>query len=159
MPDQVKEFFGLPAEERTLSRHKPFNIDIRVRKEYGYWIWMDKNISKGDTLAYTFEVFDLGVDEPFFTATLWNREFSNKVYYVKSDTYKGWLKALDDNEATHILLKADSMEDKWIEKERKMFHSLGWMRGNAIEKFRVVYSDEYYKIVKYIGAEKVRSEE
>lgn len=158
MPEQVKEFFQLPAEERTLSRHKPFNIDIRVRKEYGYWIWMDKNISRGDTLAYTFEVFDLAIDEPFFTTPLWNREFSNKVAYVKSETYKEWLKELNNNNATFILIKTNSIEDKWIKKERKIFYLLGGMRGNAVEKFSIVYSDDKYKIIKYMGAEKEKGE-
>ncbi|GBD96204.1 MAG TPA: hypothetical protein ENG83_06475 [Nitrospirae bacterium] len=148
MPGKVREFLLLPAAERTLSRHKPFNIDIKVRSEYGYWTWLQNNISRGDTLAYTFESLELDPSMPFFTAPLWNREFSNKVVYIKSDTYREWLKKLENIHATHILIKKGSIEDKWIEKERKIFYSLRWM-GNITEKFRIVYADENYKIVRF----------
>jgi hypothetical protein len=149
MPGQIKEFLDMPAHERTLSKHKPFNIDSKVYQEYGYWIWIENNISKGDTLAYTFEAFNLDTSKPFFTAKLWNREFSNKVAYVKSDKYKEWLKDLNSHNASYILTKNGSVEDRWIEKERKLFYSLRWM-GKMKEKFKVVYSDNVYKIVEYI---------
>jgi hypothetical protein len=145
MPGKIMEFLALPAEERTLSRHKPFNIDVKVRKEYGYWIWIDNHIAGGDTLAYTFESFELNTSEPFFTAPLWNREFSNNVLYVKSNTYKEWLKELKENNADYVLVRKNSTEDAWIEKERRLFYSLNWM-GSMKEKFRIVYEDENYKI-------------
>lgn len=148
MPDKIREFLALPAHERTLSRHKPFNIDIKVRNEYGYWIWIENNIIKGDTLAYTFESFDLDTARPFFTAPLWNSEFSNRVVYIKADTYQEWLQGLNSNNADYILIRKDSIEDKWIGKERKLFYSLRWM-GNMTEKFRIVYADENYKVVRY----------
>ena len=149
MPEKIREFLLLAPHERTLSRHKPFNIDIKVRKEYGYWIWIENNISDGDTLAYTFESFELDTARPFFTAPLWNRAFSNRVVYVTSDSYGEWLNELKNNNATYILIERDSTEDKWIEKERKVFYSLRWM-GNITEKFKVVYDDENYKIVRFM---------
>ncbi len=148
MPGQIKTFLGMPARERTLSKHKPFNIDSRVRSEYGYWIWIENNISRGDTLAYTFEAFTLDTSKPFFTAKLWNREFSNKAVYVKSDTYNGWLKEMNNHDTSYILTRQGSVEDRWIEKERKLFYSLRWI-GKMKEKFKVVYSDDIYKIVQY----------
>jgi hypothetical protein len=148
MPEKIREFILLPASERTLSRHKPFNIDIRVRDEYGFWIWIEQNILKGDTLAYTFVDIGLDTSKPFFLTPLWNREFSNRVVYVKSDSYRAWLKKLNDNNATYILTRSSSMEDKWIEKERNVYYSLRWM-GNITEKFKVVYSDKKYKIVRF----------
>jgi len=148
MPEKIKEFIQLPANERTLSRHKPFNIDVKVRNEYGYWIWIENNLSQGDTLAYTFEKFDLNTEEPFFTRPLWNRGFSNKVFYVKSDSYKGWLKVLADLDTSYILIKKDSVEDKWVEKERMVFYNYRWM-GNITEKFKIVYSDDHYNIIKF----------
>jgi hypothetical protein len=148
MPEKINEFIQLPANERTLSRHKPFNLEARVRSEFGYWIWLDNNISSGDTLAYTFEKFDLNTAEPFFTAPLWNRELSNKVFYVKSNSYKKWVEDLTDVDATYILIKRGSAEDRWVEQERRVFYSVRWM-GNITEKFRIMYTDEKYMIIKY----------
>ncbi len=148
MPEKIKEFLLLPAKERTLSRHKPSNIDERVRGEYGYWIWIANNISQGDTLAYTFVDAELDTSKPFFLAPLWNRGYSSRTIYIKSDSYAEWLKELKKNNAAYILIKKDSTEDKWIEKERQVFYSLRWM-GNIKEKFEIAYSDEYYKIARY----------
>lgn len=148
MPGQIKEFVGIPPGERTLSKHKPFNIDTKVHREYGYWIWIENNILPGDTLIYTFEVFDLDARNPLFTAKLWNSGFSNKVAYVKSDSYKEWLKALNSHNASYVLTKKGSAEEGWIEKERKLYYSLRWM-GNVKEKFKIVYSDNIYKIAAY----------
>ncbi len=148
MPEKIKEFLQLPAGERTLSRHKPANIDTKVRGEYGYWIWIENNIAEGDTLAYTFVDTGLDTSRPFFLAPLWNAGFSNKVIYVKSDNYEDWLKKLGNDDAGYILIRKDSTEDKWIEKERRLFYSLSWM-GNMKEKFKIVYSDGNYRIVKY----------
>jgi len=152
MPEKIREFILLPANERTLTRHKPFNIDIKVRNEYGYWMWIENNISGGDTLAYTFESMTLDTSMPFFTAPLWNRGFSNRVAYVKADTYRKWLDRLEGTGATYILCKKGSLEDRWIEKERSVYYSLRWM-GNIAEKFKVVYSDENYMIVMFMKAE------
>lgn len=157
MPGKIKEFLQLPAKERTLSRHKPFNIDVKVRNEYGYWIWIGNNILRGDTIAYTFESFGINTSKPFFTAPLWNREFSNKVVYIKSDDYKKWLNDLENNSATYILIKSNSVEDAWIEKERKVFYSLQWM-GNIKEKFRIVYADENYKIARFNKGGRMKAE-
>ncbi len=148
MPEKIREFLLLPANERTLSRHKPFNLDIKVRDAYGYWTWIDNNVLRDDTLAYTFESFVLDTSRPVFTGPLWNREFSNRVLYIKSDNYKKWLQELGKNKVTYILLKKGSIEDKWIEKERKLFYSLRWV-GNITEKFKVVYADDKYEIVKF----------
>ncbi|MEW6599474.1 MAG: hypothetical protein AB1499_00745 [Nitrospirota bacterium] len=149
MPDKIREFIHLPAGERTLTRLKPSNIDMKVRDEYGYWIWIEKNISKGDTIAYTFVDTGLDTSRPFFFAPLWNTEFSSKVVYVKSDNYEQWLKELTNNGVSYILIRNDSTEDRWIEKERRLFYSLSWM-GGMKEKFEIMYSDTKYKIVKYI---------
>lgn len=138
--EQIKKFIHLPAKERTIGWHAPFNIDIHARQEYGYWIWISRNISGNDNLAYTFE--------PLFHAPLWNNGFSNRISFIKSDTYKEWLKELKKSNVTHILVRQNSMEDKWIEKERKVFSAIGWL-GGLEEKYRVVYSDENYKIVKF----------
>lgn len=148
MPEKIREFLLLPANERTLSRHKPFNLDIKVRDSYGYWTWINNNVLRGDTLAYTFESFVLDAFKPVFTGPLWNRGFSNRVIYIKSDNYQKWLQELGKNNATYILLKKGSVEDKWIEKERNIFYSLRWI-GNIIEKFKVVYADDKYEIVKF----------
>ena len=152
-PAKIKEFILLPSSERTLSRLKPFNIDSKVRDEYGYWIWIENNVHSGDTLAYTFERFTLDTSRPFFTAPLWNRGFSNRVLYVKADSYGKWIDELKRVHATYVLVKKDSLEDRWIEKERKLFYSLRWM-GGIQEKFSIVYADEHYKIAGFKGAEK-----
>ena len=46
------------------------------------------------------------------------------------------------------MIKRNSIEDEWIEKERKVFYAYSWM-GNIAEKFKIVYSDTRYKIVKF----------
>ncbi len=148
MPGKVKEFISLPADERTLANHKPFNIDIKVRREYGYWIWIKNNVLKGDTLAYTFETFKIEALKPVFTAPLWNSEFSNKVVYLKNETYSEWVKALTMAQASYILIRTGSAEDVWVEKERKIYYSLSWM-GGLVEKYKILYADEHYKIVQF----------
>ncbi|MBI4653458.1 MAG: hypothetical protein HY752_00425 [Nitrospirae bacterium] len=140
MPVKIKEFFHLPAKERTIARHAPFNIDLHVRKEYGYWIWISKNITKGDVLAFTFE--------PLFLSPLWNREFSNKIVYIVSDTYNDWIKRLRESKVSYVLIKTNSVENKWIEKEKKVLLSFYWI-GHK-ERFKVVYFDENYKILRFI---------
>jgi hypothetical protein len=137
---QVNKLHSLPAHERTLARMAPFNIDLHARQEYGYWIWISDNISTGDTLAYTFE--------PLFLSPLWNSSFTNKVTYVKADSFSEWKKKLNANSTDYIVIKTNSVEDGWIEKERQMGYSLGWL-GQVHEKFKVLYSDENYKILKF----------
>ncbi len=138
-PKKIKEFIHLPAKERTIARHAPFNIDIQARQEYGYWIWINNNISKGDTLAYPFE--------PLFLSPLWNKGFTNKIIYIKSDNYNQWLKSLRENDVTYVLIRTNSMEDKWVEKEKKLLPNLWWL-GKIKEKIKVVYGDENYKIMR-----------
>jgi hypothetical protein len=136
---KVKEFISLPPEERTLVKQAPFNIDLHAHQEYGYWLWIARNISKDDILAYTFE--------PLFLSPLWNREFSNKVVFVKSDSYNAWLKKLRENKATYVLIRENSIEDKWIDKEKKIMAKYRWL-GGFKERFKVVYADKNYKILK-----------
>ncbi len=140
-PNQIKTLMQLPADERTLSRHKPFNIDLNARQEYGHWIWISNNIVKGDTLVHTFE--------PLFLSPLWNRSYNSNIAYIKLDSYKEWLAELRDNNATYVLVRRNSEEDRWIERERNLRYSMGWL-VRIKEKFRVVYSDENYKIVKFL---------
>ncbi len=142
MPDKIKEFISLPAEERIIGRHAPFNIDLQARQEYGMWIWLSKNMADGETLAYTFE--------PLFMSPLWNSSFSNRVLYIKSENYNEWMKNLRDNNVTHVLIKQNSMEDKWIKKvQRLIYDSPSWLgvSENISGRFKVVYSDENYKIL------------
>jgi hypothetical protein len=148
-PEQIKKFIQLPAHERTIARHAPFNIDLHARQEYGYWIWISNNIAKGDTLAYTFE--------PLFLSPLWNNSYSSKIAYVKSDAYKEWLESLRDSNVTYILVRRHSPEDKWIEKERSVYYSLRWF-GNVTEKFKVVYMDRNYKIIEFMEGKKKKAE-
>ncbi len=140
MPEKVREFIHLPAEERTIARLAPFNLDLQARQEYGYWIWISKNLSRGETLAYTFE--------PLFHSPLWNREFSNRIVITKADNFSEWLKSLKEENVTYILARNRSMEDKWIMKEREALKSLWWVKG-VKNKFKTVYSDENYKIIRF----------
>jgi len=50
---------------------------------------------------------------------------------------------------TYILVRKNSEEDKWIENERKIFSAVGWMAALK-EKYNIVYTDDNYKIAKYI---------
>jgi len=140
MPLQIKKFMHLPANERTLAQHNAFSIDLHARQEYGYWIWLGRNISGGDVLAHTFE--------PLFLTPLWNSAFSNKVAYIKADHYNEWLKMLRHSNTTHVLIRRNSEEDKWIDREEKARSSLGWL-GRLKERFRTVYADENYKVLKF----------
>jgi hypothetical protein len=140
-PKQIKKFMQLPLNERTIAVQAPFNIDLLARQDYGYWIWISRNISQGETLAYTFE--------PLFLSPLWNSGFSNSIVYIKSDEYKQWLKELVENNATYVLVRSNSAEDKWIEYERKIFSTVGWIAALK-EKFKIVYADDNYKIARFI---------
>jgi hypothetical protein len=147
MPEKIREFSLLPPEKRTLTRLKPFNIDTKVRNEYGYWMWIEENIRSGDTLAYTFESQELDTSKPFFPAPLWNREFSNRVIYVKAGSYKTWLKKLYEKSASYVLIRTGSAEDQWV---RVVQNTPYWM--GVTERFQVVYSDDLYKILQFRGA-------
>jgi len=140
-PKQIKKLIHLPAAERMLAAQAPFNIDLQARQDYGYWTWINRNITQGETLAYTYD--------PLFLSPLWNSAFSNKVIYVKADDYKQWLKKLDEHNVTYILMRKNSEEDKWVERERKIYFAVGWMTAMK-EKFKIVYSDDNYKIAKFI---------
>jgi len=143
MPQKIGEFLKLPAKERTIARHAPFNLDLKARQDYGLWIWINNNMSEGNTLAYSFE--------PLFLRPLWNRDFSNKVVYVKSENFNEWEKGLKDNGITHILIKQNSIEDKWIEKIKVLSYRLWWADASNqfSERFKVVYSDENYKVLRF----------
>jgi hypothetical protein len=142
MPGQIMRFLSLPAAERTIARHKPFNIDLHARQEYGYWIWISDNVSAGDVLAYTFD--------PLFLAPLWNSSFSNSITYIKASSRKELLKKLREERVRFILIRTRSEEDEWISKEMKIRASLGWL-GGVKKMFRVRYQDENYKIVERTG--------
>jgi hypothetical protein len=134
MPAKIREFMDLPTNERTIARHKPFNIDIHVSREYGLWTWISENVEEGDTVAYTFE--------PLFLAPLWNNGFSSKTIYVGSDNYYDWLKKLKYKNVTYVLLRQHSEENRWIEEERKDLSGIGGQSGRPEEEFKMVYSDE-----------------
>ena len=140
MPGKIREFILLSPGERTVARLAPFNIDLHARQEYGYWIWISDNISERDTLAFTFE--------PLFLAPLWNREFSNRIVYIRSDAYNVWTNELKMNNVTHVLIRTNSMEDGWIKKEKRLLSGLWWVTAIK-EKFKVVYADENYKIMRF----------
>lgn len=144
VPEKIKEFIDLPAKERTIARQAPFNIDLNARQEYGHWIWISDNVASGDTLAYTFE--------PLFLSPLWNSGFSSSTKYIKSENYYDWLKTLREHNATYVLLRRHSTEDEWIEKERNVLANVGGWLGKPKGKFKVVYSDKNYKIMKVIKA-------
>jgi hypothetical protein len=135
-PAQIKHFVNLPASERTIARHAPYNIDIHARQEYGHWIWISDNIKTGETLAYTFE--------PLFLSPLWNSGFSNSITYIKAESYNQWLKGLERNMASYVLVRTKSKEDKWVEAS----FSLIWM--GMRERFNVEYADDHYKIIKFL---------
>lgn len=137
MPKKIEEFLKRPAEERTIAWLAPFNLDLQSRQEYGYWIWLSRNMKQGDTLAYTFE--------PLFHAPLWNREFSNRIVSVKADHYDEWMQRLKQEGVTHILVRNRSKEDKWMMKENEAASSLWWVQG-VKRKFTTVYADENYNI-------------
>jgi len=140
-PKQIKKFIHLPAAERMLAALAPFNIDLNTRQDYGYWTWINRNITQGETLVYTYE--------PLFLSPMWNSAFSNKVIYIKADDYKQWLNKLVEHNVTYILMRKNSEEDKWVERERKIFFAVGWMT-DLKEKFKIVYADDNYKIAKFI---------
>jgi hypothetical protein len=134
-PHQIKKFIQLPPADRTLAMHAPFNIDLHVRQEYGYWIWITRNVARGDTLAYTFE--------PLFFSPLWNSSFSSRIAYVREKSYNGWVDGLKKNDASYVLIKTNSQEDKWI----KLSYSMSWLGPK--ERFNVVYADPNYTIAKF----------
>ncbi|MBI4837912.1 MAG: hypothetical protein HY806_01965 [Nitrospirae bacterium] len=140
-PSKIKEFVRLPAKERTIAGHAPFNIDLQARQEYGYWIWIGNNILRDDTLAHTFE--------PLFLSPLWNGGFTSKIIYIKAESYNEWLENLKKNNVTYVLIRRNSEEDKWIDNARKLIGRFWWLSAPS-EKFKVVYSDENYKIMKFI---------
>jgi hypothetical protein len=143
MPWKIGEFLKMSPVERTVARHAPLNIDIQARQDYGLWIWVNNNMSDGETLAYTFE--------PIFLSPLWNRSFSNKVIYIKSETFNDWIKALKAEKVTHVLIRQNSEEDKWINDVRNLLYRLWWSapQEQSSSRFDIVYSDDNYKVVRF----------
>lgn len=47
---------------------------------------------------------------------------------------------------THVLIKQNSIEDKWIEEVKELVYNSLWWAGIS-ERFKVVYSDENYKVL------------
>jgi hypothetical protein len=139
VPLKIRDFLRLPAHERTIARHAPMNIDTHARKEYGLWIWLSRNLSSGDVLAYTFE--------PLFLSPLWNRDFSNKIVFMKSVKFNEWMKGLKKNNVTYVLVQKDSQEDKWVNTVNE-FYSRGALMFNRGNRFQVLYADENYKVLR-----------
>jgi hypothetical protein len=50
---------------------------------------------------------------------------------------------------TYVLIRKNSGEDKWIENEMRIYSAVGWMAALK-EKFKIVYTDDNYKIAKFI---------
>jgi hypothetical protein len=146
MPSKIREFMDLPAKERNIARHKPFNIDIHARQEYGYWMWISNYIQEGETLAYTFD--------QLFLAPLWNDGFSSKTVYAGAFNYHDWLRKLKDRNVTYVLLRTHSEEDIWIEKKSRALTGIVEESGRQQVEFQMVFSDDNYKIVKLVKAEK-----
>jgi hypothetical protein len=145
MPAKIREFINLPATERTIARHKPFNIDIHVRQEYGYWTWIHDNVKSGETVAYTFE--------PLFLAPLWSKGFTSKIMYIHTKKNSHWLEKLKDKNVSYVLLKKNSYEDHRIERKRYAVPETGESAGKPDVHFTVVFSDNIYKIYKIAKAE------
>jgi len=141
-PEQIRRFIHLPSSRRTIVEHDPFNIHLQARQEYGYWDWVRHHIKEGDVLAYTFE--------PLFMAPLWNGEYSNRIVYVKADSYNEWLKGLREEGVTHVLVRTGSTEDGWIEDEVKLISDYIWL-GGIKKMFSMVYSDENYRIYRVLS--------
>ncbi len=140
-PGKVLEFTRLPFKDRIIARHAPFNIDLQARQEYGLWIWVSNNMTGKNTLAFA--------SEPLFLAPLWNGSFSNKVVYIKSSSYNEWIKRLRDNNVSHVLVRRNSTEDKWIDDVTRLLYNIpGWLNASkrVSERFKVVYSDDNYKV-------------
>ncbi len=142
MPEKIREFIHLPPGERTIARLAPFNIDVHAREEYGYWTWISRNVREGDTLAYTFD--------PLFLTPLWNGSFSNRIIYIRADTYKAWLKELEKNNTTYVVIKRNSTEGRWIGKEKRLLARFGWL--GAMERLENAYADDHYMIMRLAGS-------
>jgi len=145
MPAKIREFIDLPANERTIARHKPFNIDIHVKQQYGYWTWINDNVREGDTVAYSFE--------PLFLTPLWNNGFSSNIIYISAENYDDWLKKLKGRGVTYALLQQQSKENNWIEGNRKLLADREGKTVIPAEEFDLVYTDDNYKIMKLLKAE------
>jgi hypothetical protein len=138
-PLKIKEFINLPSKERTTARYAPYSVG---RQDYAYWTWISNNLLKNDILAYTFE--------PLFLYPLWNSELSNKIVYIQSEDYKDyneWMEELKKNNVTYVLIRQNSIEDKWIDRARELLGRFWWF-GVPQEKFKVVYSDKIYEVVR-----------
>jgi hypothetical protein len=142
-PKQIKKFIQLPAAERIIAAHAPFNIDLYARQDYGYWTWINRNISQGETLAYTYE--------PLFLSPMWNSAFSNKMVYIKADDYKQWLRKLGEHKVTYVLIRKNSGEDRWIQGGGNI--SSSGQSDQPGVKFKTLFSDENYKIAQVIESE------
>jgi hypothetical protein len=140
VPSKIKEFLNLPARERTIARHAPMNIDTHARKEYGLWIWLQNNLSKGDVLTYAFE--------PLFLSPLWNSSFSNKIVFIQAENFSEWVKHLKNYNVKYILIKKDSREDQWINRV-KSFVDGSSLLSSRKERFKVLYSDITYKVLRF----------
>jgi hypothetical protein len=141
-PEKIKEFIHLPAKERTLARMEPYILDKTQRGNYGLWAWISNNVSAGDILAYTFT--------PTLIAPLWNSSFSNKIVYIKTGEFNDWVKRLEADNVTYVLirLKPRSMEYWWLTRLARLRHIPKW--SVVFDKFKVVYSDSEYLVVRFI---------
>lgn len=140
-PFKIKEFVRLPAGERTIERHAPFNLDYHARRDYGYWRWIRENVQGGEVLAYNFE--------PLFITPLWNSDFSNKIHFIRADSYKEWIKELEDRNVSYVLIRRNTAEGRWVEKRKRVIAGLKWI-GGFKERLKDLYSDENYMIMKLV---------
>ncbi|MBI5049571.1 MAG: hypothetical protein HZC11_01515 [Nitrospirae bacterium] len=136
-PEKIKKFALLPAKERTLGKMDTPCLTTQ-RGDYGLWDWINKNVSRGQTLAYTFE--------PLLLAPLWNSDFSSRIVYVKGNALLNWHKNLKLNNADYALIWQRSMEKWWISRLEQLKNTPEW--SAVYEEFKVVYSDKEYMVLK-----------
>ncbi len=140
-PGKIKEFVNLPVKARTVAGMEPYILNMTQRENYGLWAWIADNVSEDETLVYTFT--------PTLIGPLWNRNFSNKVLYIKAGKFEDWLEKLESNNATYILvlLRPRSMEALWLSRLGELRHIPKW--SVAYKRFSLQYSDSDYAVMRF----------
>ncbi len=137
-PQKMDEFIRLPVKERSLANLEARVLNITQQKNYGLWSWIRTNVSKDDTLAYTFT--------PEILAPLWNNTFSNNIIFIKEGTFRDFFSKLETNSVDYVvvLLRPRSIEHMWLARLKEMKDVPKW--SPVSRKFKLQYYDTNYAV-------------
>lgn len=112
-PLKIKKTIFLPLKVRTAAYFCPWRSEQADKEMF---IWVSEKVKKDEVVVYS------SLKNHLLSYPLWNREFSNRVIYIKPTNFKTWLEDLKKNKARFICVRTDSLVDRWYRNNKDYFN-------------------------------------